>query len=146
MLPELSAYERFVYGLPGTFSAIRQSTLVVVRHSAAFAELTGTLFFENEITLEVWEDLDFARGVIAGYSYSVNQRGSRLYWYDPQPHPNDPSLASTHPHHKHIPPDIKHHRIPAPGISFVEPNLPYLIKEIELLLREGNRAAVDDTK
>ncbi|MGC9398114.1 MAG: toxin-antitoxin system TumE family protein [Anaerolineae bacterium] len=39
-------------------------------------------------------------------------------WYDPTPHPNDSSLASTHPHHKHVPPDVKHHRIPAPGLSF----------------------------
>jgi len=35
------------------------------------------------------------------------------------------------PHHKHIPPDIKHHRIPAPHLSFVEPNRPFLIEEIE---------------
>ncbi len=35
------------------------------------------------------------------------------------------------PHHKHIPPDIKHHRIPAPGLSFQQPNLPFLIEEIE---------------
>lgn len=40
-------------------------------------------------------------------------------------------LASTHPHHKHIPPDIKHNRIPAPGLSFTRPNLPFLIEEIE---------------
>jgi len=52
-------------------------------------------------------------------------------WYDPQPHPNDPTLASTAPHHKHVPPDIKHHRIPAPGLSFGSPNLPLLIEEIE---------------
>jgi hypothetical protein len=51
--------------------------------------------------------------------------------YDPQPHPNDPTLASTYPHHKHIPPDIKHHRIPAPGLSFDRPNLPLLIEEVE---------------
>lgn len=136
MLPELSAYERFIYTLPGAFNSIRASTLVVVRHSAAFAELTGTLFFDNEITLDVWEDLDFVTGAIVGYSYSVNQRGSRLYWYDPQPHPNDTSLASTHPHHKHVPPDIKRHRVPAPGMSFTEPNLPYLIEEILTLLRQ----------
>lgn len=53
------------------------------------------------------------------------------YWYDPQPHPNDPALASTHPHHKHIPPEIKRHRIPAPGLGFDQPNLPFLIEEIE---------------
>jgi len=43
-------------------------------------------------------------------------------------------LASTHPHHKHIQPDIKHHRVPAPGISFSQPNLPFLIEEIERTL------------
>ncbi len=40
-------------------------------------------------------------------------------------------IPPTHPHHKHIPPDLKHHRIPAPGISFSEPNLTFLIREIE---------------
>ena len=44
---------------------------------------------------------------------------------------NDPTLQSTYPHHKHIPPDIKHHRIPAPEMSFTRPNLPFLIEEIE---------------
>ena len=81
--------------------------------------------------MTVWEDLDFARGMIRGYSYSVGRQGERLYWYDPQPHPNDSSLASTFPHHKHTPPDIKHHRVPAPGIGFDQPNLPILIEEIE---------------
>ncbi len=38
---------------------------------------------------------------------------------------------STHPHHKHVPPDIKHNRIPAPGLSFTQINLPFLIREIE---------------
>jgi len=47
------------------------------------------------------------------------------------PHPNDPTLQSTYPHHKHIPPNIKHHRIPAPNLSFTHPNLPFLIEEIE---------------
>ncbi len=47
------------------------------------------------------------------------------------PHPNDASLASTMPHHKHIHPDIKHHRIPAPNMSFTQPNLPALLEEIE---------------
>jgi hypothetical protein len=44
---------------------------------------------------------------------------------------DDLMLASTHPHHKHIFPDIKHHRVPAPGLSFDRPNLPVLIAEIE---------------
>jgi len=32
---------------------------------------------------------------------------------------------------KHVPPDIKHHRVPAPELSFTRPNLPVLIAEIE---------------
>jgi len=55
----------------------------------------------------------------------------KLYWYDSQPHPNDAVLASTYPHHKHVPPNIKHNRIPAPDLSFTRPNLPFLIEEIE---------------
>ena len=51
------------------------------------------------------------------------------YPYDPQPHPENPDLASTFPHHHHEPPDIKHNRRPAPGISFQAPNLPTLIAD-----------------
>lgn len=44
------------------------------------------------------------------------------------------SLVSTHPHHKHIHPDIKHNRIPAPNLTFTGPNLPFLIEEVEQVL------------
>jgi hypothetical protein len=30
-----------------------------------------------------------------------------------------------------VPPDLKHHRVPAPGLSFESPNLPLIIQEIE---------------
>ena len=30
------------------------------------------------------------------------------------------------PHHKHVPPNIKQHRVPAPEMSFTRPNLPVL--------------------
>jgi hypothetical protein len=59
----------------------------------------------------------------------------KLCWYGSQRHPDDSALAATHPHHKHIPPDIKHHRIPAPELSFTEPSLPFLIQQIEQLLK-----------
>ncbi len=65
------------------------------------------------------------------YCRATHRHKEKLYWYDSFPHPNDPSLASTHPHHKHVPPDIKHHRIPAPELSFTRPNLPFLIEEVE---------------
>lgn len=64
------------------------------------------------------------------YSYEIWCGDEKLYWYDSQPHPDDPALASTYPHHKHVPPDVKHHRIPAPELSFTQPNLPFLIAEI----------------
>src|SRR5437763_12071260 len=122
MLPDLRAYERFIYALPQLFPVIRQSTLVLIPHGPAFAELNGSLLFDGDparapfdrrdgISLTVWEDLDFAERIINGYSYAVSRGAERLYWYDPQPHPNDPSLALNHPHHKHVPPDIKHNRI-----------------------------------
>jgi hypothetical protein len=46
----------------------------------------------------------------------------------------NPSLAATDPHHKHILPDIKHHRVPAPDLPFTRPYLPFLIQEIEQLV------------
>jgi hypothetical protein len=134
MLPNLRSYEHFIYTLPQYYSSIYQSTLVLIPHGAAFAELTGTLLFEQDIRLIIWEDLDFDEGMIQGYSYAVEQDGERLYWYDPQPHPNDPTLASTHPHHKHVPPNIKRNRIIAPGLGFDQENLSFLIKEIEQAL------------
>lgn len=63
------------------------------------------------------------------------QGEERLYWYDDFPHPNDPTLASTFPHHKHVPPDIKRNRVPAREMSFIHPNLPVIIQEIEELIR-----------
>jgi hypothetical protein len=65
----------------------------------------------------------------------LNRGDEQLYWYDDWPHPDIPELISTHPHHKHVPPELKHHRVPAPGISLDRPNLPLLIQEIEDVLR-----------
>lgn len=131
MLPSLSQYEHLVYTLQQTYPSIEQSTLVVIRRGPNVAELSGSLEFSSDVVLDVWEDLNFVRNVIQAYSYAVEQAGQRLYWYDPQPHPKEPTLASTFPHHKHVPPNIKRHRIPAPGLSFEQSNLPFLIEEIE---------------
>ena len=62
-------------------------------------------------------------------------KADKFAWYDAQPHPNDPTLASTYPHHKHIPPNIKRNRILASNMSFTQPNLSSLIREIEELVR-----------
>lgn len=150
------AYETFVYALPDRYSSIQRSTLVYIASGSRFGRLEGTVHFVGKIVLCVLEILNFELQAVASYGYEVSQStidtGSadfplaseyckashplknKLYWYDSFPHPHIPALASTHPHHKHIPPDIKHNRIPAPDISFTRPNLPFLIREIEAVL------------
>jgi hypothetical protein len=78
----------------------------------------GEVSFSNGTWLRMREELDFDAGLIGSYGYEVYRREERLYWYDDFPHPNAPNLASTFPHHKHMLPDIKHNRIPAPEMSF----------------------------
>jgi len=119
------------------------STLVLSPPELDTARLTGLLTFGEDLVLCMYEMLDFQEGIITAYRYEVSHcvppfvetplpdaeiycrahytDKNKLYWYD------------SWPHHKHIPPDIKHHRIPAPELSFTEPNLPFLIHEIEAL-------------
>ena len=133
----LRDYEIFVYTLPEQYAQIVvSSTLTVARRGRLFAELTGGLAFLNGYRLLIYKRLVWDTGSlrIEDYGYEVWIGAEQLYWYDSQPHPNDATLASTHPHHKHVPPDIKHHRIPAPGLSFTSPNLAFLIGEIETTL------------
>lgn len=131
----LREYEQFVYTLAQQFPGIVQSTLVVIQRGRRYAELTGEIYFANHHRLIVYERLFWQVGPLAieGYSYEVWRGSEKLFWYDSQPHPHDPTLASTEPHHKHTPPDIKRHRVPAPDLSFSQPNLPVLIAEVEAL-------------
>jgi hypothetical protein len=129
-LDSISAYEYYIYNLPNEYPHIEYSTLVLKRYGPHVGEVTGTIFFEKDIRLNVKELVDFRRKRIKTYSYEVCVSRGKQYWYDDQPHPDDPSLQSTYPHHKHIHPDIKHHRIPAPGIHFEQSNFPFLIQEI----------------
>jgi len=126
-------YELFLYTLTEQFLSVCRSTVTFVRRGATLARVAGDLFFDYDIRLVVRERVIFDRlpVMIDWYGYEVWQGTEKLYWYDSQPHPDDPLLQSTHPHHKHVPPDMKHHRIPAPGMSFTQPNLPTLIREIE---------------
>jgi hypothetical protein len=136
MLPKLEEYEYFIFSLRERFLSIQYSTLVFRRLSPYTAIVQGEIFFAKGIRLGVLEILDFddEDHFIQRYSYEVHRNDDKLYWYDPFPHPHIPELASTHPHHKHVPPDIKHHRIPAPNLGFAQPNLPFLIQEIETTL------------
>ncbi len=129
-------YELFIYSLSDQFKSVRQSTVAVVRLGAFLGRVAGEIYFDHGIRLVVRERILFDRlpVVIDWYGYEVWRGEEKLFWYDPQPHPNDTTLQSSHPHHKHVPPDIKHNRIPAPQMSFSHPNLPVLIEEIERLI------------
>ena len=130
-------YEQWLYAIPAAYPSVQASSLHFFTTSASTAAIAGSIFFRTGHELRVSEVVDFAASEILDYGYEVWLAGEKLYWYDPQPHPNDPTLASTNPHHKHVPPDIKHHRIPAPGLRFDRPNLPGLIEEIEHLSQVG---------
>lgn len=162
-------YKQLVYTLPTRYSLIVFSTLVIAPPGLSVVNVEGLVALGEDMVLCVFELLDFLQGRLLSYRYEVTRSippftqkslpsageycaihhpgKEKLYWYDSQPHPNDPSLASTHPHHKHVPPEpsvpearrsgIKHHRIPAPGLSFDQPNLPFLIEEIEVLLQQS---------
>jgi len=131
-------YELFLYTLTDQLPSVRPSTVRLVRRGATLARVTGELYFDGDVRLVVRERLVYHRTpvVIDWYGYKVWRGIEKLYWYDSQSRSSDPALQGTDPHNKHIPPDIKHHRIPAPEMSFTQPNIPTLIHEIEALINE----------
>ncbi len=139
MLPPFKEYCSLLAGLPEHYPVILSATLSAYTIGPFTAEVTGQLIFAAGYTLDVWELLDLSTGVIRSYSYELDQAEKRIWWYDPMEHPENPVLQSSFPQHKHIYPNIKQNRVPAPDISFTEPNLPFLIQEVEALLAGQNR-------
>ena len=129
-LSSLTEYSRFVAELLNR-EQVERSTVAVWSESPYTGIAEGEVFFSNGLRLRMREEIDFDAHLIVSYGYEVYKREERLYWYDDFPHPNDSHLASTFPHHKHVPPNIKHHRIPAELLSFDCPNIPAIIDEIE---------------
>jgi hypothetical protein len=127
-LPDRHEYETIIYGLQSEFPEIDSSTLRVYSTSASAGTLEGEVVLKNGLRIRAVEVLDFGAGVIRKYSYAIYRDDQKIRWYDPQPHPENKSLAATFPHHFHEDPDIKHNRKPAEGISFESPNLHVLIK------------------
>ena len=129
-------YEIFTYTLQQNFPSILISTLIIVQEGPCVATVEGQLIFRTELRLAIRELITFEQGTvqIEDYSYEFWRGNDKFAWYDSQPHPNDASLAGTYPHHKHVQPNIKQNRIPAPNIHFDQPNLLTLIKEIEEFL------------
>lgn len=136
-LRSLKEYSQLVAELQNR-PLVERSTITVWSDSPYTAVAEGEMFFANGFRLRMREELDFDDQRITSYGYEVYRNAERLYWYDDFPHPNDPTLSSTHPHHKHVPPNIKRNRIPAPGLSFTTPNLPQIIQEIEALITASN--------
>ena len=58
------------------------------------AQIAGELFLQNGIRLTIRERVVFDRLplVIDGYGYEAWRGDEKLYWYDSQPHPNEPKL------------------------------------------------------
>ena len=130
MLSSIIDYSFLVYSIPDTYDFVEHSTLVLWEIDEQRAILKGEVYFQEGVRLRVFEALNLRKGRIEEYGYEVYQGTEKIYWYDSWSHPDDSSLASTHPHHKHIPPNIKQNRVPAPGLSFTHPNLPFLIEEV----------------
>lgn len=135
----LRDYEEYVYTLQQQYPSIKASSLVVIRRGKLVARLQGELTFAEGYRVTISERLsqEMEGVVIEAYGYEIWHNAEKLSWYDSQPHPNEASLASSHPHHKHIPPNIKRNRIPAPQMSFERPNLTEIIQEIEDLIGKG---------
>jgi len=129
-------YEKFVYTIGHIFPSVQSSTLVVIPRGKRTAVIHGQLQFINGYRLTIQERLSFDSDavVIESYGYEMWHNADKIAWYDSQPHPNDPKLAVSHPHHKHIPPNMRSNRIPAPQLNFTQPNLPVLIGEIENMI------------
>jgi hypothetical protein len=131
--PSRPEYESLVYGLLDDNPEVVGSTLRLYSTSALTAIVEGRVTLHNGVVLHIVEALDFKVGRIRRYSYTVFRGDKRIRWYDSQSHPEVPALAETFPHHLHEPPDIKHNRKPAPGISFTAPNFPTLIADCAAL-------------
>jgi hypothetical protein len=116
-LKSLAGYSRF---LAETLDRpdIRRSTVAVWSDGRYTGTAEGEVFFSGGLRLRMREELDFDAGLITSYGYEVYRHKTRMYWYDDFPHPSDETLALTFPHHKHVPPDIKRHRIPAEVMSY----------------------------
>ncbi|HEY85559.1 MAG TPA: hypothetical protein G4N96_10670 [Chloroflexi bacterium] len=127
--PPRAVYEQFIYALSDTHPEIQSSTLRLYANSSTTCIVRGSIWFKSGLELRVFEYLDFPDGELLDYSYVIFKAEEKIRWYDSQPHPEIPALTDTFPHHLHEPPDIKHNRKPAPGITFQSPNAPALIAD-----------------
>lgn len=125
-----SDYSSFLFSLKYQFPEITNSQINFYSIEPDLFLAKGTIEFNLEIRLTFHEVINFSKKRIVRYAYEVYRKNQLLYFYDPQEHPEDSNLAPSFPHHKHIHPNIKRNRHPAPDLSFDRPNLHFLIREI----------------
>ena len=131
-----SDYARLIFTLLADHATIDSHTVAVYTTCQTIGITRGRIVFRSGHVLRVFEQVDFVTHRIVRYFYELTYEDEPLWWYDSMPHPDVSDLQSTHPHHKHIPPDIKHHRIAATEVSFNRPNLPVLIEQVERLVHK----------
>ncbi len=129
-LDDMASYSVWVYALSARHPFVNHSTLALVPIGATLAKLEGRIDCAGGLAVEIWELIDFATRRIRTYSYEVYGNGEKICWYDPWAHPEIPALAATFPHHKHLPPNLREHRVPAPGIQFDAPNLDVVLEDV----------------
>ena len=134
-------YEEYIYTIQQNFSLIKSTNLIFIRRGKRVATIQGEMIFDEGYRIIIRERLSFdaeSTVVIESYGYELWHNNEKIALYDSQPHPNIPSLAGTHPHHKHIKPNIKHNRVLSPKMSFTRPNLKFLIEEVNELIIKVN--------
>ena len=129
-LDEIASYSAFVYAVVERHPFVTNSILALVPIGATLAKLEGCIECRGGIHLEVWELIDFDAKRIRTYSYEVYRHDEKICWYDSWEHAEIPALATTFPHHKHIQPNLRDNRVPAPGISFELPNLDVVLEDM----------------
>jgi len=129
-LADISGYSRHVHSIQERFPFVTQSTLRVIPLGATLARVEGRMECLGGIAIEVLELVDFAEHRLRSYSYEVYRRQEKVCWYDHWPHPELPELAATFPHHRHMLPNLRDNRQPAPGMSFAQPNLDTVLADV----------------
>ena len=129
-LDDIRSDSAFVYALAERHPFVTGSTLTLAPIGATLAKLEGRIACQGGIQVDVWELIDFAARRLRTYSYEVYRGGEKVCWYDAWEHPEIPALASTFPHHKHVPPNLRDNRVPAPGIRFDAPNLDVVLEDV----------------
>jgi hypothetical protein len=129
-LDDIAGYSAWVYALGERHPFVTHSTLALAPVGAMLGKLEGRIECPGGLRVEVWELVDFSTRRIRAYSYEVYRGEEKVCWYDSWPHPEIPALAATFPHHKHILPNLRDHRVPAPGIRFDAPNLDTVLEDV----------------